>query len=326
MGRVIFVEVRDPRGVTTARLRLTDEEITIGRGPDNLVVLNDEYVDAAHLRVVVPPDGQTAVFRDVDSTNGTTIEGALLNDDEVAVPFGTPVLVGRTTVILSTGETSVAEAKMLPDQPPRLVAYERLPAWASAFVVVGYLTVRLYWSSFEPMGPGELAGLAIMLFIFLMLWAGGWAAGSRILAGAGHFRQHLAFASFLGLTIMPLGTFLGWVSFAVGNPIVDFVINWGIFGVGVWALMLFGHLDIASRRNRRFKAGLAIGLAASFIGVVGLFSRIDLTPREEIQRSLTRLQPVPTRFTRSGSLGDFLEGLEGMEAALEEEAARERDK
>lgn len=74
-----------------------EREITIGR--DDAVagacIPLDRYVSRrhAHLRV----DGAALLLTDLDSRNGTKLEGRPVNGD-VTLPVGTPFVVGRTVL------------------------------------------------------------------------------------------------------------------------------------------------------------------------------------------------------------------------------------
>src|SRR5919109_5177568 len=52
---------------------LVDETITIGRGPDNTIVVNDPSISTHHAQLLV--EGVTYRLKDLDSTNGTHVNG-----------------------------------------------------------------------------------------------------------------------------------------------------------------------------------------------------------------------------------------------------------
>lgn len=71
--------------------------ITIGRAPDNTLVINDDYASSHHCRLY-PAEGRWVV-EDVGSTNGTWIERARITGP-TALEVGTPLRIGRTVVEL----------------------------------------------------------------------------------------------------------------------------------------------------------------------------------------------------------------------------------
>src|SRR5438445_12486277 len=52
---------------------LIDEAITIGRGPDNTIIVNDPSVATHHAQLLM--EAETYRAKDLDSTNGTRVNG-----------------------------------------------------------------------------------------------------------------------------------------------------------------------------------------------------------------------------------------------------------
>ena len=59
---------------STASHDLTDDTITIGRVEDNMIQIEDASVSSHHAELV--RDGEDYILRDLDSTNGTRLNGA----------------------------------------------------------------------------------------------------------------------------------------------------------------------------------------------------------------------------------------------------------
>ena len=66
------LQVALPDG-TTASHDLTDETITLGRVADNMIQIDDASVSSHHAELV--RDGDDYILRDLDSTNGTRLNG-----------------------------------------------------------------------------------------------------------------------------------------------------------------------------------------------------------------------------------------------------------
>jgi len=80
-----------------ATIELGASPITIGRLPENTVVLDDDYVSGRHARLY-PHEG-TWVVEDLGSTNGTYLDRSRLTAPMV-LPVGTPVRIGKTVLEL----------------------------------------------------------------------------------------------------------------------------------------------------------------------------------------------------------------------------------
>jgi FHA domain len=78
-------------------IQLADEPITLGRAPDNTIVLDDDYASGYHARLR-PYEGRWLV-EDLGSTNGTYLDKQKVTTPTV-VPLGVPVKVGKTLLEL----------------------------------------------------------------------------------------------------------------------------------------------------------------------------------------------------------------------------------
>ncbi|MFE5810376.1 FHA domain-containing protein [Streptomyces sp. NPDC056491] len=81
-------------------------QIRVGRSSDADVPLDDPDVSRLHCAVTVIRDGRVAVA-DLDSTNGTTLDGAPVGAQPVGLPPGALLRVGESTLRLAPAGTSV---------------------------------------------------------------------------------------------------------------------------------------------------------------------------------------------------------------------------
>jgi pSer/pThr/pTyr-binding forkhead associated (FHA) protein len=75
-------------------LPLSGQPITIGRAAGNTLVFEDDYASSHHARLFQAAEGW--VIEDLNSTNGTFIEGAPLTGAAL-LPVGVPVTIGHST-------------------------------------------------------------------------------------------------------------------------------------------------------------------------------------------------------------------------------------
>lgn len=82
-------------GVATGTaIPLDDDFVTIGRSSDSTLVIVDEYTSTYHARLA--RSGDTWTLTDLDSTNGTLLNGEKVRQP-APVPLFTPVTIGKTT-------------------------------------------------------------------------------------------------------------------------------------------------------------------------------------------------------------------------------------
>ncbi|MEU9377681.1 FHA domain-containing protein [Streptomyces sp. NPDC048255] len=101
-------------------------QIRVGRSADADVPLDDPDVSRLHCAVTVMGDGRVAVA-DLDSTNGTTLDGVPVGPQPVALPPGALLRVGESTLRL-TPVGSAAPLTVTPDLEGHLALPGRTPA------------------------------------------------------------------------------------------------------------------------------------------------------------------------------------------------------
>ncbi|MFD9411030.1 FHA domain-containing protein [Streptomyces sp. NPDC059989] len=89
-------------------------QIRVGRSADADVPLDDPDVSRLHCAVTVLGDGRVAVA-DLDSTNGTTLDGAPVGPQPVALPPGALLRVGESTLRLAPAGTGAAALAVTSD-------------------------------------------------------------------------------------------------------------------------------------------------------------------------------------------------------------------
>lgn len=81
-------------GKAGLEIPLGSEPLMIGRASDAGLQIRDDYTSTHHARLLLW--GQDWVVQDLDSTNGTFVDGRRI-DSPTQVPAGVPVKVGATT-------------------------------------------------------------------------------------------------------------------------------------------------------------------------------------------------------------------------------------
>jgi FOG: FHA domain len=77
-----------------SKIPLNKRELFIGRAPSCELIVTDEFASSQHAKVV--HIGGDWVIQDLDSTNGTYVDGARIQTPEV-LRMNIPVRVGKTT-------------------------------------------------------------------------------------------------------------------------------------------------------------------------------------------------------------------------------------
>ena len=103
--------------------------VTVGRSPDgNELVIDDSEVSRWHCRFDFTPSGASAHIVDLNSANGTYVNG-----EQVVASFGVPLADGTTVALgISTIEFIAPEATKAPKSKPRSAGKQRSAAPVSA--------------------------------------------------------------------------------------------------------------------------------------------------------------------------------------------------
>ena len=97
---------------TQAAVELTADELSIGRLPENDIVISDESLSGRHARILVR-DG-VVVLEDLGSTNGTFVNGSQIQ--EAALVYGDQLQFGAIVAEFQSGEEEVA-AGLVVEEP-----------------------------------------------------------------------------------------------------------------------------------------------------------------------------------------------------------------
>jgi predicted component of type VI protein secretion system len=137
---------------------LAEDLITIGRAPDNTIVIDDASVSSHHAQLEL--SGEVYRLKDLESTNGTRVNGIPVT--ETALRFDDRIRFGRV------------ETRLEPDtrgsQPmPALKAIEAKPAETSAAPVdfANASPFRSRAKAKDPIRTAVLAVAAVAITVFL---------------------------------------------------------------------------------------------------------------------------------------------------------------
>jgi pSer/pThr/pTyr-binding forkhead associated (FHA) protein len=138
---------------------LVDETITIGRASDNRIVVNDPSISTYHARLLL--EGQTYRLKDLDSTNGTRVNGKPVT--EAVLRFDDRIRFGAAEARYESSEVSGSKPLPKPEEIKAKIAADSAapPQFASA------APFRRQEKQKDPVRTGILVLLAIALLVFL---------------------------------------------------------------------------------------------------------------------------------------------------------------
>ena len=137
---------------------LVDNLVTIGRGPDNAIVINDPSVSARHAQLQLA--GETYRLKDLGSTNGTHVNGKPVT--ETLLSFDARVRFGAAEARF---ESDASGSRPLPQIEEIKARPAELSAVPADFTNVSPFPRQKQQN--DPLRNGIFIGLAIVLLVFL---------------------------------------------------------------------------------------------------------------------------------------------------------------
>ena len=138
---------------------LVDEAITIGRGPDNTIVVNDPSISTHHAQLLL--EGDTYRLKDLESTNGTRVNGKPVT--ETVLRFDDRIRFGAAEARYESSE--VGGSKPLPK--PEEIKAQFAEAGAELTHLTGASPFRRQQLQNDPVRTGILIGLGVVLLVFV---------------------------------------------------------------------------------------------------------------------------------------------------------------
>jgi DNA-binding NtrC family response regulator len=116
-------------GADARKLRVQDYPIHVGRGDDNHIVLSDRA--ASHFHCRLEPSAEGLLLRDLDSSNGTFVNGVRV--DRALVEAGAQIRVGRSELRLVARDPSgrVGGSELVAESPSMLAVLAEAQRFAS---------------------------------------------------------------------------------------------------------------------------------------------------------------------------------------------------
>jgi hypothetical protein len=320
-----WIEILDKAGTVVSRQRVRAGAITVGRGYDNDLVIDDPFVSPAHLRIAYhdeSADGGAGGLwlEDLATQNGTfdVIRQAnvkrLLVGDEVSVHIGhTGLRVRRTSF-----EVAPALPLAATYAPLSAIGYGNAALFMMA-AFIAFVTLSAWLSQTSEFKLAAYLPGAVIFPLVVLGWAGIWTLLTRLVTAHGQFFRHAAIAFAFMVALFVVDLIADFATYSFAWPALQRwvpLLAWVMFGV-----LCFSHIRAITPRHSRLVGGIVGALVAVAIGVhVSLRAESD---RVQPQRLAARLMP-PFLLMKSPVAPDvFFTGTLAHKLKLDEERKKE---
>ncbi|MDR0673218.1 MAG: FHA domain-containing protein [Zoogloeaceae bacterium] len=306
---MIWIERLSRHKEVLARHASPTDDLLIGRGYDNALVIDDPYVAPRHLRVFRDAKGGL-MAEDLGTQNGLY--------DEAGARHLALRLDGNTLMRIGQTWLRVRETEFRVDDDRKMRQERRMWPWLVLLLVFAVLLQTLLrW--LENTGESTMSYYldeVLAVASSLGIWVGLWGLISRLLSGAARLVWHAMIALLAFMAILLLDFFWSWVIFAFSSPLAaqyGFVCKWLVVAVAC-----LGHLYVVSVKRLRQKAIIVFLLAFAIMVVQWLMGE-PFRAENRLARNayLRTLFPPSWRVVAPESEADFFARAREMEARLE---------
>jgi hypothetical protein len=312
---MIWVEIlsRHHRDVAH-RQRCDSEDITIGRGYDNDVVVDDPFVSPRHLRIRRDEAGRL-VAEDLGSANGLFTERGRKRQAAIVLHGDQPVRIGHTLLRVRERAHAVAAERVAPRSA------HTWPITIGLVLILASLESTFAWlrDIGEPT-PVAYVKWLMPLALALVIWPTLWSILSRIFSGQARYERNL------------LITVLGIMAYSLINELVmflGFALSWRLPGtyeyVVVWLLVAvacFFHLRAMGPARSWLKAGV-VGTIAAVAIAVQTVTLGDGNPLFDRQATARPLLPPSFRLTTLHPPDRFLTDIDKLRERLDKDRRKD---
>lgn len=302
------IETLARNGDVLQRSRIDTLPIRIGRGYDNDLILDDDYVAASHALIELDPAGRL-LLRDLGSRNGIVHRGRRRPD--LVLSGDTVVRIGHTSLRVRAANFPVA-----PELEDRTFhRWEGALPGAAGLALAGGAALFARWVSdtqyfefgryFEALAFGIGAAL---------LWGGVWAFANRLFGRHARLGRHL-FVFGCGLAAFAAAALLAATAAYAFSA--EFITHYAAHLVTLLvAGMVYFHLRTVNPQHRGRFRWAAAGLAVLGSGLI-LTYNLQRTGRLADELYMAVLLPPEVRVSRDHGIDEFMREVEGMKEGLD---------
>ncbi|NPU14699.1 FHA domain-containing protein [Bradyrhizobium sp. 83002] len=311
---MIWIEILSKHRDVAGRFRVDAAEISIGRGYDNHVILDDPYVAARHVRIFRDEEGRL-VAEDLGSANGLYLGRSKSRKPQLVLDGSEPIRIGQTLLRVRDAGHAV--------EPERLAGSERGALPIVAAIVLGAALVALnailvwFAQTSEPHLSDYLVPTLTLIGV-VVAWVGVWALLARLFSGRSHFLRHLLIAQ-AGLAVFFLYSELAQIaSFALTWTTVftyGYVVSWVVF-----AAICFLHLREVGRTHMIAK-GIVVGVLLVVAIAVQSLQRSEAFTNSGRPNISHVLMPPSLRLVPLRTEQTFMDDVAGLKARLDADRA-----
>ena len=283
--------------------------INIGRGFNNDIIINDQYISKNHLNFDVSEDGNW-VIKDLDSLNGVMFNGNNISQKTFKLNSGDQITIGDSIISFFDTNHEIEETKTKISESGffKLISQQHI-SWA-VFFVVGFLSA--IWTYFEEWSIDAVENAVssgVGGLVVILLWSVMWGIAGRIIYNRKTFSGNLGLASIWLLSMGVLHYFKTYLEFITSGNSISYLFIIFLNSAMVSAL-IFGCLTLIG--GMAVKRRIATSIIFSVSLLVGIFGFQYIGKKQTILKPeySNVIQPGIVKILPSTNVPDFISGLD----------------
>lgn len=307
MARLIIEEV-NRLGHVTGRHSFEQFPVTVGRGYQNNLIIDDPYISADHIHIDETETGWQ--IEDQQSENGVKYRLHSNQSQPGNLNSGDEIIIGRTRLRLLSPAHPVAKTHLLPTR----ASVSKLLANPAAVITTIGITILLLLIDYQlsiPVKTGTEKLIASMFptFLFALTWAGIWAFVGRVIIHRATFLPHFVAALVVFIISMITATISEYLVFNLSDKTVATIFEFIIIGFTIAGLF---YVNLTNSTNLNKKSNLITSHCVAWsMLLMGLFMQYVNKPEfSHAPDYASQLKPPFAKVATTKSLEDFIKDSE----------------
>ena len=325
----VIIQYGVKQGRIAELVRSHGEDILIGRGFNNQLVIQDDYIAPQQLRIF-QQENQTWWVEILDQTNSVLLNGKTLNDAEIdkddssfQIRSGDRITIGRTTLSVYSAEHKVEKTRKL---LTRSLHQESISLTLPMILLILLSAFDIALEHFVVTPQESLTTYittSLLSAFIVLIWVSLWALAGRIFRHNSHFGQQLLATTLILFALSVFGPWPQLLEFTFSSTSTGTVLNY-LLAFICFALLLKFHLLFAT--NLRRTGAIALSISAL---VVGGSASYQYYQQNEFSYEANYSQVIRPNFMHLGSdldMDEYLKQTQQVLDAIDEQNAADKQK
>lgn len=311
----LVIKVNAKHGRLAEFVKCQGDEVSVGRGLANDIVVPDSYVDSE--QIVLSKHGEVWKLRVMSNTNPVLLNGEPLEKGDAVVNYDDELIVGQTHLTLLSESSPVATTRRL-----RFSSLFTVEKYGLMVPLLLLLSVGLIQMFYEYLGLikiikwGALVSSALGAILVVVSWAAVWALIGRLLRHQPHFFVHL-FYSALVFGILIAGSSIDEYAGYMSNSEVAGEVTLWLFMFLLGSVLL--RFNLSQATNLHNVTIISLVFNGCLLLLVYAMGSLDEKDFQRTPQYSTVVKPPFAHWSNNDTEGEFLMSYRAQFDKLEKE-------